>query len=414
MTRITRAQARRRRTFTALMSVSVLALIVILWPKGTSGQLAAPPRTAPAATSTGSPAVSPASSTQTVPAWLAWMSGGFPATFRNQIRSVDGLTQTVVVAGDTRWMTSSHDASGNLVDQPTPPYEIPLDAFAVDPTGYAPFLPDDQRDAIVTALRKGDAVLGQTSAELRRLGPGGSLSFGDVTVQVGAVAPDDVVGWSEVLVNRDVGRRLGITDERYLLAFADPGMTLSRFTKEVRSLLPPDSYLRTVPPGGTQFVRVASGVDPPVLIKKVFGEFDAYPRSDDPAYLNVDPAWYDTHVQTRTVPLLGAVTCNAQLFPALIGALTDVEAAGLGRAIHIYSGCYAARTVARSMTAPPSNHAYGAAIDINAPENPYGSTPTMNLGVVKIFERWGFDWGGKFLIPDGMHFEYRTPPAPNA
>ena len=128
MTRITRAQARRRRTFTALMRVSVLALIVVLWPKGTSGQLAAPPRAVPAATSTGSPAVSPAGSTQTVPAWLAWMSGGFPATFRNQIRSVDGLAQTVVVAGDTRWMTSSHDASGNLVDQPTPPYEIPLDA----------------------------------------------------------------------------------------------------------------------------------------------------------------------------------------------------------------------------------------------------------------------------------------------
>jgi D-alanyl-D-alanine carboxypeptidase len=67
--------------------------------------------------------------------------------------------------------------------------------------------------------------------------------------------------------------------------------------------------------------------------------------------------------------------------------------------------------VARSTTAPPSNHAYGAAIDINAPENPYGSTPTMNRRVVKIFERWGFDWGGNFLIPDGMHFEYRTPPA---
>src|SRR5439155_3646789 len=187
--------------------------------------------------------------------------------------------------------------SGDVVDQPTPPYKIPIDAFAVDPAEYAPFFPVDERDAIVTALSAGQAVLGQTSSELRRLGPGGSISFGDVTVQVGAVAPDDVVGWSEMLVSRDVGRQLGITDERYLLAFADPGMTLPRFTNDVRPLLPPDSYLRTVRPGGTPFVRVASGVNPPVVMKKVFGEFDAYPRADDPAYLNMDPAWYDAHIQ---------------------------------------------------------------------------------------------------------------------
>jgi len=414
MTRVTRAQVRRRRTFTALMSVSVLALIVIFWPKGPSAQVDASSTTAPIAATTGSPAVSVAPSSQPLPAWLAWMSGGFPPTFRDRIRSADGLTQTVVVAGDTRWMTASHDPSGDVVDQPTPPYKIPIDAFAVDPAEYAPFLPVDERDAIVTALSAGQAVLGQTSSELRRLGPGGSISFGDVTVQVGAVAPDDVVGWSEMLVSRDVGRQLGITDERYLLAFADPGMTLPRFTNDVRPLLPPDSYLRTVRPGGTPFVRVASGVNPPVVMKKVFGEFDAYPRADDPAYLNMDPAWYDAHIQTRTVPLLGAVACNVQLFPSLIGALTDVQAAGLEGAIHVYSGCYAARTVARSTTAPPSNHAYGAAIDINAPENPYGSTPTMNRGVVKIFEHWGFDWGGTFLIPDGMHFEYRTPPPTSA
>jgi hypothetical protein len=171
MTRVTRAQMRRRRTFTALMSVSVLALIVIVWPKGSSGQVAAPSRTAAA------PATSAQAPTQPVPAWLAWMSGGFPATFPNQVTSADGLTQTVVVAGDTRWMTASHDASGTLVDRSTPPYAIPIDAFAVDPAGYAPFLPDGQRDAIVTALTKGEAVLGQTSSELRRLGPRGSITW---------------------------------------------------------------------------------------------------------------------------------------------------------------------------------------------------------------------------------------------
>jgi D-alanyl-D-alanine carboxypeptidase len=228
---------------------------------------------------------------------------------------------------------------------------------------------------------------------------------------VGAITPDDAIGWSELLVSRDVGRRLGIEHERYLLAFGTDAMTLSRFTDDVRSLIPADSDLRTVKPGGTRYVRVASGVNPPVVFKQVFGEFDAYPRSDDPAFLNMDPAWYDAHIQTRTVPIFSEqVTCNAKLFPALIGALRDVQAAGLAGEIHTYSGCYAARTVARSPTAPPSNHAYGAAIDINAPENPFGSTPTMDPRIVRIFERWGFIWGGRFLIPDGMHFEYGSPP----
>jgi hypothetical protein len=308
-------------------------------------------------------------------------------------------------------MTESHDANGQVVDRPPPPYKIPIDSFAVDPNEYAPFLPADQRDGIVGALRDGEAVLGRSSAELRRIGVGGTISFGGATVKVGAIAPDDAIGWSELLVSRDVGRRLGIEHERYMLAFGTDAMTLSGFTDDVRSLIPADSDLRTVRPGGTRYVRVASGVNPPVVFKQVFGEFDAYPRSDDPAFLNMDPAWYDAHIQTRTVPIFSEqVTCNAKLFPALIGALRDVQAAGLAGEIHTYSGCYAARTVARSPTAPPSNHAYGAAIDINAPENPFGSTPTMDPRIVRIFERWGFIWGGRFLIPDGMHFEYGSPP----
>ena len=56
--------------------------------------------------------------------------------------------------------------------------------------------------------------------------------------------------------------------------------------------------------------------------------------------------------------------------------------------------------------APPTYHAYGAAIDINAPQNPYGTKPTMNPEIVRIFESWGFNWGGDFLIPDGHHFEF--------
>jgi D-alanyl-D-alanine carboxypeptidase len=399
-----RSSLARRRVFVALVAslLVVLGLALAFTPHGSpsTGAVAAPPAHG---------AAPPDPTAPIPPAWLAWTSGGFPADFRAHIRTLDPIARAVVVAGDTRWMTASHDARGEIIDRPTPPYAIPLDAFAVNPTEYAPFLPQDLREAITSTLRAGEAVLGSSSADLRRIGPGGSVDFGTDTVEVGLVAPDDVVGWSELLVSRGVGRRLGIVDDRYLLAQLRAGSRRTDFTAGVGSLVPAGTPIRVVPPGGTSYVRVASGVNPPVVIKEVFGEFSAFPQPGDAAYLTMDTGWSSAHIATRSVPLLGQVTCNRALFPPLIAALREIERQGLSSLIHSDSGCYAARTVARSPTAPPSQHAYGAAIDINAPENPYGATPTMDPRIVRIFRSHGFLWGGAFLIPDGMHFEYGAP-----
>jgi D-alanyl-D-alanine carboxypeptidase len=411
------ARVRRRRlSFVALLSASVIAGTWALvraddhvTRSGAGIQASASASVVTSTTQPGASMTSPAEpSTDMPPAWLAWITGSLPPGFAQRAAETPALGTTVVVAGDTRWMNASRDAAGHVIDRPDPPYAIPIDAFAVDPDAYAPFVPDADRTEVSDALRSGAAVLGASSAKLRRIDVGGSLTFGGRTVTVGAIVPDDVAGWSEMLVSRALGRRLGIADDRYLLSLPDGSMTERRFAAILAHLLP-DSSVRTVPPGGSAYMRIASGVNPPVVMKEVFGEFSAYPRSDDPAFLNVDPAWYDDHIRTRSVPLLGAVTCNVKLFPQLIGALRDVAAAGLGDEIHVYSGCYAARTVARSPTAPPSQHAYGAAIDINAPENPYGGTPTMDPRIVRIFQRWGFLWGGRYLTPDGMHFEYGGP-----
>ena len=35
-----------------------------------------------------------------------------------------------------------------------------------------------------------------------------------------------------------------------------------------------------------------------------------------------------------------------------------------------------------------------------------GVATAQDPRIVKIFERWGFAWGGDWLIPDGMHFEF--------
>jgi hypothetical protein len=343
------------------------------------------------------------------PAYLAWVSGGFPADFRAMVRTIPTMDRTVVVAGDTQWMTESLDTRGHVVDRPNPPYTIPIDAFAVNPVEYAPFLPEDVRGDVIDALDRGQGVLSTRSAELRDIAVGGTLRFGQTLVKIGAIVPDEAIGWSELLVSRDVGERLGIVDDRYLLALADGTPSEARFQDLVAPLLPEGTPIRVERPGGSTYMRVASGVNPPIVLKQAFGEFAAYPDPANPAELTIQLGWVHTHIRTKTVPILGRVTCNVALLPALQAALREVQREGLSSLLHTYNGCWNARTVARSPTAPPSFHAYGAAIDVNAASNAYGSTPTMDERIVDIFESEGFNWGGDFLIPDGMHFEYGEP-----
>jgi len=63
----------------------------------------------------------------------------------------------------------------------------------------------------------------------------------------------------------------------------------------------------------------------------------------------------------------------------------------------------------RGSTSQLSQHAYGAAIDVNVAGNLLGATPTQDPRLVQAFADEGFVWGGDFLLPDGMHFEYGCP-----
>lgn len=403
-----RAAVRRRRTFAGFVVVLVAATVFAL----TRGRSEQPPAsaggsshvpTSPAASASAAGAAMP-------PAYLAWMPGGFPSTFRSKVGTLPGVRSAVVVAGDTLWMTRSLDASGAIVTRPTPPYEVPIDTFAVDPKDYGRFLPDEFRDEVTAALADGKAVLGATSAKIRGLVTGGRLVFGATSVTVGAVVPDPVVGWGELLVSRATGAGLGIVDDRYLLAQMQGAPSDAAFLALLKPLLTPGVPVRVAAPGEVRYVRVASGSAPPVVLKDVFGEFSAYPDPSDPITLHIDPAWISEHLVTRTVPLLGSETCNRAFFPALIGAMEQLQREGLGSLVHSNAGCYNPELLAATATAPPSFHAYGAAIDINAPENPFGSKPTQDHRLVEVMQHWGFNWGGDFLVPDGMHFEYLSPP----
>jgi len=59
-----------------------------------------------------------------------------------------------------------------------------------------------------------------------------------------------------------------------------------------------------------------------------------------------------------------------------------------------------------------SYHSWGIAFDLNAQRNVRGETPRQDPRLVRILGRYGFEWGGTWIVPDGNHFEFhRTVPA---
>jgi hypothetical protein len=132
--------------------------------------------------------------------YLAWTPGGLPQGFEARLRRLPGIRRAVVVASDVTWMTGTLSDEGQVIDRPKAPYAIPLEATAVDPGSFAAFLPQADRADIEASLAAGEGVLGESSAELRRLGPGGTIEFGNRSVRIAAVLPDQLVGASELLV----------------------------------------------------------------------------------------------------------------------------------------------------------------------------------------------------------------------
>jgi len=305
----------------------------------------------------------------------------------------------------TAWLTRSFSAPGDLVDRPPEGLAIPLEVAGANLSAYEHFLSPGDR-TLLPALDRGEAVLGTTSATLRGIGVGGTLVFGRIRLRVAGILPDAAIGAHEVFVSKETAASIGVVRDRYLLIDPGPEASRRRLGNRIRALLPPGKQVQIRGPGETTFFRQGDAVLPPVQLKVMFGEFAAVPIQG--GYLDVDPDWVATHIVVASVPVLGKVRCNRALIPQLRGALAEVEREGLSQLLPTsdYAGCYSARFLNRNPETGISHHAWGVALDVNVSKNPYGETPHQDPRVVAIFERWGFTWGGDWILPDGMHFEF--------
>jgi D-alanyl-D-alanine carboxypeptidase-like protein len=343
---------------------------------------------------------------------LAWTPGGLPSGLGRAVSNLDGVRHAVTVSSDEVWLTGSWSARGAPVDRPPAGLAIPLEVAAADLRAYAPFMTPADRAAL-PALEKGQAVLGSSSARLRGLGPGATLGFGSVRLRVAAVLPDAEIGANEVFVSKATAGLLGVDSERYLLIDPRPDAFRARLGSAIRALLPPGKLLQIRGPGETPYFRQGDAVLPQIRVKEFFGEFAARPVAG--GYLQMDPVWEKRHIVTETMPILGPVRCNRALMPQLRGALNDLVAQGLTSLIDPseFAGCYSPRFINRNPRSTISHHAWGAALDVNARSNPFGRSPHQDPRLVTVFQRWGFTWGGGWVLPDAMHFEFiRFPSAP--
>jgi hypothetical protein len=349
--------------------------------------------------------------------FLAWVPRGLPDGFAERVSRLPMIRRMAVVAEDNVWLARSWSAAGELVDHPAWPYRIPLDAAGVDPKTFSPFLPPADRTTLA-AVENGEGILGSTSASVRGLGPGAILDFGGGhRVRIAAVLPDELVGAAELLVSEETGRRIGISRDRYLLLQPADGhrLTSRSLRRTIQPLLPRNlgvfGRVQVRAPGETPYFRAGDAVLPPVLLKALFGEFGARTLEGQPGYIEVDPEWKSTHLETTRIPLLGQVTCHRGIVPQLRGAMRELRSARLGRLIKSFNGCFVPRFIIRDPTAMLSHHTWGIAFDMNLAGNYYGTPPHQDPRLVETLERWGFLWGGLFVVPDGNHFEYRRTPS---
>jgi hypothetical protein len=162
--------------------------------------------------------------------------------------------------------------------------------------------------------------------------------------------------------------------------------------------------------------------------KQLLGEFAYRVNSNGSVSLNsgwinasfdsVWNGWPNRELLEPRIPIRAA--CHRVVKSALQRALAEIADAGVGWTIDVanansYGGCFNprfSRITPNSSIGFLSRHSWGMALDTNTVSNCQGCAPPgfartpAGCQAVRIFRKHGFAWGGNFIRPDGMHFEY--------
>ncbi len=305
------------------------------------------------------------------------------------------------------------------------PVQLPPQGFAY-PMGTT-VLPVDVvartmgRD-VAQLLASDTLIMGEVSAGLRGAKAGDralltAASGATVSFRVAAVLPPDRVGGAEFLMSTSAADRLGIDRLSRAVIWGFPSRAAIDSALESNGLVSTAVRIR----------RSWDPADPDDTIgmsqtKATLGEF-AY-RVNANGSVSQDAAWLTASLPAGRELLNGSIPirarCHNEVVPAIEAALAEIAAAGLSGTINVADantagGCHLARfnrLTPDSALGFLSRHSWAMAIDTNTQGSCQGCAPpdfaTLPGGcrAVQIFRKHGFAWGGNFLTPDGMHFEW--------
>jgi D-alanyl-D-alanine carboxypeptidase len=336
---------------------------------------------------------------------VAWSPEGLPRDVEGALDNMSGVRATTVRAG-IDWMTTSHSSTGATLRNPPAGFAVPLEMLVIKPGEYSHFVAPSDRAAIRQLTGHG-VVLARTETALRGEGEGIRLSVGRTVHATGVVSNHSTQGY-EGLLPRPVPTSW-MQPSRFVLIKAKRSVTKAHLHHVIANKLAAGQPFRVHSQSQARYLRYADAVEPPLILKKNFGEFSA--RRSGGGF-RLDRAWLAHQLRRESVPILGTFTCNRRLFPQLRGALTEVRHKGLSHSIDPsqFAGCFNPRLIASAHSIQLSHHAWGVAVDINSRDNPRGSPPHQDPRLVRIMRKWGLTWGGAWMVPDGMHFEWKRFP----
>lgn len=112
---------------------------------------------------------------------------------------------------------------------------------------------------------------------------------------------------------------------------------------------------------------------------------------------------WDVPAELEVGVIPNKIYCNKDLIMPLKTAFENIVERNLAEELKTWDGCFNIRKTTGGTS--PSLHSWGVAVDINAAWNRFNKQPTMSKELVACFTDAGFEWGGDWSKPDGMHFQ---------